>query len=279
MLDEVKNYDSVGKLGLKGSALTPSGFPRINGLSGPRRLRTPYGTQNGSLYFEDKPTADLSLTWVHGNHTSKIGGDWRIDVWTNRQYNQAIGNYSFSNAQTGQPSTQASPVTGGAVGYSYASFLLGMASGATVGAVGRSAVPQNVDVPVYPGHVESYPPLHIGYGLRWDLSSPTREIFNRWSAFSPNVANPAAGGLLGATIYEGDGPGRCNCQFTPVYPFADGASAAPIRSTPRPVLRAGWGISTLRSTSLAISAPAARSAPAGTPLPSRPITTGIPPCC
>src|SRR5690242_14782515 len=34
MLDEVKNYDSVGLLGLKGSALTLSGFPRIGGLSG-----------------------------------------------------------------------------------------------------------------------------------------------------------------------------------------------------------------------------------------------------
>ncbi len=31
--------------------------------------------------------------------------------------------------------------------------------------------------------------------------------------FSPDTPNPAAGGLLGATIYEGDGPGACNCRF------------------------------------------------------------------
>jgi hypothetical protein len=45
MLDEVKNFDSVGKLGLKGSALTPSGFPRITGLSGPNGG---FGPQHGA---------------------------------------------------------------------------------------------------------------------------------------------------------------------------------------------------------------------------------------
>src|SRR5262245_16711477 len=105
MLEEVKNYDSVGLLGLKGSALNPSGFPRIGGLSGTQGgFGLNMGPSNGNLYFEDKPTGTAALTYVHGNHTSKIGADWRIDVWTNRQYNQAIGNYTFGTAQSGQPS-------------------------------------------------------------------------------------------------------------------------------------------------------------------------------
>ena len=40
--------------------------------------------------------------------------------------------------------------------------------------------------------------------------------------FSPDVANPAAGGLLGATIYEGDGAGACNCRFVKTYPYSFG---------------------------------------------------------
>ena len=62
--------------------------------------------------------------------------------------------------------------------------------------------------------------------------------------FSPSVPNPAAGGLLGATIYEGHGAGRCNCQFTNIYPYAIGpriGGAYQINS--KTVLRAGWGVS------------------------------------
>ena len=36
--------------------------------------------------------------------------------------------------------------------------------------------------------------------------------------FSPDVPNPAAGGLNGATIYEGTGAGACNCRFVNAYP-------------------------------------------------------------
>jgi hypothetical protein len=229
------------------------------------------GPSNGNLYFEDKPTANLSLTWVHGNHTSKIGGDWRIDVWTNRAYNQAIGNYTFSNAQTGQPSTQASPVSGGAVGYSYASFLLGQASAATGRRRRRSAVPQNVDVPVHPGHLESHSPFHIG--LRPALGSlgadsgnlqPLVRVFSRTS----QILLPAVCWARPST--KATAPAAAIASSLRSIPSQSvRASAAPIRSTPRQCCALDGVSVTHRSTSLAISAPAARSAPAGTPLPSR----------
>ena len=61
--------------------------------------------------------------------------------------------------------------------------------------------------------------------------------------FSPDVANPAAGGLLGATIYEGDGPGACNCRFVKTYPYSFGPRVgASYQINPKTVLRGGWGI-------------------------------------
>jgi hypothetical protein len=63
------------------------------------------------------------------------------------------------------------------------------------------------------------------------------------SAFAPNIANPSAGGLLGATIYEGQGAGTCNCAFTKPYPYAIGPRIGiAYQFLSRMVLRAGWGI-------------------------------------
>src|SRR5207248_2063977 len=85
--------------------------------------------------------------------------------------------------------------------------------------------------------------LTLDYGLRWDLSRPTREIDNRWSEFSPTTPNPSAGGLPGATIFEGFGTGRCNCQFVSAYPYAIGPRiGGAYQITPKTVLRAGWGL-------------------------------------
>src|SRR5260370_489067 len=63
------------------------------------------------------------------------------------------------------------------------------------------------------------PKLTINYGLRWDLEQMQHEQHDRVTQFSPTVANPSAGGLLGGTEYEGYGAGRCNCSFEKFYPW------------------------------------------------------------
>ena len=47
----------------------------------------------------------------------------------------------------------------------------------------------------------------LDYGVRWDYQGYPYEEQDRRSMFDPNVANPAAGGLKGATSYEGGGAG------------------------------------------------------------------------
>jgi hypothetical protein len=245
MLAEVRDFPSPAQLGLKGSFLAGGlGFPPLGTISGNQGgMGLPMGPSNGSLYFEDKPTGIASLSWVRGNHSYKTGLDWRRDDWTNRQYNQAIGSYGFSAAQTSLPSTQVNPVSGGGVGYIYASFLLGMVNTATI------APPYDPQYrrPSYSLFLQDTwkvtRKLTLDYGIRWDLTMPTREIHDRWSEFAPTVPNPSAGGLAGATIYEGNGPGRCNCRFVDVYPFAIGPRlGVAYQITPKTVVRAGWGL-------------------------------------
>jgi hypothetical protein len=84
----------------------------------------------------------------------------------------------------------------------------------------------------------------IDYGLRWDYQGFPYEKFDRRSMFDPNLANPSAGGLKGATAYEGDGTGACGCRFVKTYPYSFGPRVGgSYQITPKTVLRAGWGIS------------------------------------
>jgi hypothetical protein len=85
--------------------------------------------------------------------------------------------------------------------------------------------------------------LTLDYGLRWDYQGYGDEIHHRVSEFSPTTPNPSAGGVLGATIYEGNGPGTCNCTFTKPYPYAIGPRIGiAYQVLSKTVLRAGWGI-------------------------------------
>jgi outer membrane receptor protein involved in Fe transport len=87
------------------------------------------------------------------------------------------------------------------------------------------------------------PRLTLDYGLRWDYQTALSELWNRFANFSPSTPNPSAGGRLGATIYDGYGPGRCNCSFTKNYPYAMGPRlGVAYQFAPKMVLRAGWGI-------------------------------------
>jgi hypothetical protein len=48
----------------------------------------------------------------------------------------------------------------------------------------------------------------MNVGLRWELYLPFYDKFDNYSIMDPKVPNPAAGGIPGALIFAGDGPGR-----------------------------------------------------------------------
>ena len=58
------------------------------------------------------------------------------------------------------------------------------------------------------------PHLTLNLGLRHDIWLPYKEVLDRESFFNPNLANPAAGGRLGALQFYGNGPNSCHCGNT-----------------------------------------------------------------
>jgi hypothetical protein len=193
--------------------------------------------------LSDKPTANVTLTNVRGNHTYKFGVQWRLDTTINKNA-IAAPTYTFSANETALPYLQTTTVGGNTIGLPYASYLLGLVDGASV--------PPTQDPDYRKTSMALYlqdtwkvtRKLTFDYGIRWDRQTAPEEVFHRSSMFAPSLANPTAGNLLGATIYEGYGAGKCDCQFTTTYPYALGPRLGiAYQFAPKMVLRAGWGIS------------------------------------
>ena len=240
----VVDFDQVKVLGLTG-AVGP-GFPRITGLSQGSfgGVGIGIGQTNADDYFTIKPTGVASVTWIRNNHTFKLGGEFRIDAFIHKNGFQTYGSYAFSNQQTTLPSTQGQSLGGGSIGHGYASFLLGGASSATIANFQDPHYRKRAWALFLQDTWKVSRELTLDYGLRWDRQTTMREVWDRTSGFDPSIANPSAGGRLGASVYEGYGPGRCNCVLANTYPYAIGPRVGvAYQIDPKTVLRGGVGVS------------------------------------
>jgi hypothetical protein len=241
---EVLNYDAAGKLGFAGAATTPGGFPRITGLmntSSGGMLNM--GSSGFSSNFDDHMTAVASTTYIRGNHSFKVGADFKQPMYATRNRSGAQGTVNISATETGLPALQGVNLSGGSVGFPYASFLLGLVDSGSIQAPSDIEWRKKAWALYAQDSWKITRRLTLDYGLRWDYSSQGHEIHYRTSEFSAAVLNPSAGNLPGGMVYEGYGQGRCNCTFTNAYPYAIGPRlglAYQINS--KTVIRAGWGV-------------------------------------
>jgi hypothetical protein len=206
------------------------------------------GPANANHYYGEKPTAVASLTWIHENHTVKVGADWRKDAHTDRNVRGSQGIFTFSNLETALPSNQVS--SGGTAGFPYASFLLGQADSASVNAPQDPQLRQIGFATYAQDNWKVTPKLTLDYGVRWDYQTALSELWNRWSNFAPTVLNPSAGNLRGGFAYQGFGPGRCQCSsFARSYPYAfQPRLGVAYRINSKTVFRGGWGLSYAANT-------------------------------
>ena len=156
------------------------------------------------------------LSWVKGKHNWKFGGEARVtrlDFGTGAVAN--CPGFNFSGARTGFPTNNlldpSIPAGQQALtsGDSFATFLLGGTDGA---GIGRDYAPtRNPRWHYYAGYVQDdvklRPNLTLNLGLRWDFWLPVFEKWDRYQTMDPTVPNPGAGGLPGAMIFAGTGPG------------------------------------------------------------------------
>jgi hypothetical protein len=252
----VTNFNPQQALGLTGVPVNRL-FPYITGLC-------PAGTSNGTVtstcggqggmkvmgpttnrhpLLYEKPTFNTSMTWVHGNHTYKAGGELRIESNSSTLFRDTDGAFAFSANETALPYLQSSSLGGGTVGFAYASFLLGAVDTLTVAPSDNMKMGKNQTGIFVQDTWKVTRKLTFDYGIRYDYQTYFKEGQGRFAQFAPNVPNPSAGGQPGAVEFEGYGPGRCNCSFAKNYPFAVGPRlGVAYQIAPKTVLRGGWGI-------------------------------------
>lgn len=252
-------FNQLTQLGIPGAQV--NAFPYIEFANGIYGGLGSYFTSVGPVVLADiqniKPTATTSLTWVKSNHTYKFGGELIIEGFPSTSGTFANNWYSFTNLscfcspETGLPSTFGQNLLGGNVGYPYASFLLGLVDN---GITNASSDGRLGDKSVGFYAQDSWKvtrKITFDYGLRYDYQTYLQEEHGRWATFSPSTPDPAANNLPGAVIYEGNGPGRCNCDFAHNYPWAFGPRlGVAYQFAPKTVLRAGAGVMYSRTPEL-----------------------------
>jgi Carboxypeptidase regulatory-like domain len=228
-----------------------TGYPRIPSNGTNNIGNNTYGGQalaigpgSRGLIITTKPTGVAQLTWVRGNHTFKTGAEFKIDSFTNISYIGLSPLYNFSTAETAQPLYGQTLPSGTSIGYSFASFLLGQYDSASIGNTVAPQYRRNSWGIFLQDTWKITNKLTLDYGLRWDLQTPNKELWDRTSGFDPVIANPNANGRLGGVVYDGYGAGRCNCSLIATYPYAIAPRLGiAYQLSQKTVLRGGWGLS------------------------------------
>ncbi|HEY7338998.1 MAG TPA: carboxypeptidase regulatory-like domain-containing protein [Bryobacteraceae bacterium] len=231
-------------------------FPNLSGLSdffsgGVNLSSSIFGGgglgPNGFLQnlWDEKPTANANLTWIKGNHTVKFGAELMIEGYPDISSNRSNGGFGFNSTETGDPDENRlglNPFTG-LTGFPYASFFLGQVDNLNVNPPQQSKL-GNHSIGLYvQDSWKVTRKLTLDYGLRYDYETYLKEQYGRMPDTVFNVPNPAVGGRLGATLFEGSGDGRCNCQFSHNYPYAFGPRlGVAYQALPGTVIRGGFGI-------------------------------------
>ena len=290
LLKVARNNFDPASIGLKGTFKTLI-FPRFTGLTGanntggmvtmgqPTGGGSPENPQGGIHSW--RPGGNVSLTWIRGNHTFKGGAEAIIGNYTYPQQFTSSGVFNFSANSTADSGLFGQTIPGGAtVGFPYASFLLGAVDNGTIG----SPTDQHLGEKSYALFLQDTwkitRKLTLDYGIRWDYQTYLREGAGRMPSFSPTTANPTAGGHLGATIFDGFLPGRCQCNLANNYPYAAGPRlglAYQINS--KTVFRAGFGVvyaKTAAYDNLTIIGADSQFSSTGSFLPSTYLNAGVP---
>jgi Carboxypeptidase regulatory-like domain/TonB dependent receptor len=234
-------YDPAAGLGLKGS--NGKIFPQIQTANNNQGGVGTLGPGSVVLLRNLKPTANASLTWVRNNHTFKFGGEFQTQSFLAdlQVYNSAW--MAFSASTTGLPSLNGQTLASTA-GFAYASFLTGRVDTGYISVPSTIRLGSNGTSFFAQDSWKVTRKLSLDYGLRYDWSTYLRANHGHMPNASVSTPNPSTGNLPGGIIFEGDGPGRCNCRFAKNYPWAFGPRVGmAYQISSKTVLRVGAGIS------------------------------------
>jgi Carboxypeptidase regulatory-like domain len=227
------------KLGIQGMPYDIGSFPTVQ-FSGGTNAPINMGLGQSSHLGTARWTFNESLSWTKGHHFLKFGGSYWFNVRNDRAQARGNGTFAYSNQVTSQPTA----AQYGQWGSSFASFLLGDVSTASTKGPTYLAtrVPYQALFVQDEWHV--FKKLSLSLGLRWENNSPSYDKWDRFANFSPTTPNAAAGNILGALVFSGNGPGTINARTT-VQPWHKGFAPRlgySYQITSKLVMRGSFGI-------------------------------------
>jgi len=204
--------DPLGQLGFP-SYLQSNGFPGVPAVYLSEYLNngsTNIGTDPYGNYRLGQDTGQLTSTLdkVHGAHEVKFGFDGRIHQINYIQTNAPNGIFTFDeHGSDGCPigSTDFASCGGDAM----ASFMMGNmandANGNSYYEIQFRPATTNYQYGVFvQDNWKVTPKLTLNLGLRYDVTLPRTDRYNRQNWFDPNVTNPLNGGSLSYTDDQGN---------------------------------------------------------------------------
>jgi hypothetical protein len=205
----------------------------ISGMSGIGNVNQNYSTQLNQ-------TVTGSLTKIWGNHTFRAGVDFRTYFINQLQNTLAEGALSFSTTYTQGPNPFQASATAGT---GFASFLLGVPGG-SIAIQPAVAVKSTYVAGYFQDDWKVTPKFTLNLGLRYDVSIPRTERYNRFSLFDAAAASPIAGQVPGYPNLKGvltfGNPDFREYANTDLNNFAPRVGFA-YQIKPGTVVRAGYG--------------------------------------
>jgi Carboxypeptidase regulatory-like domain len=179
-------FNGVPAIFIEAGYFPASGFTSAGG--------DPYGN-----YKQGQDTGQLSamLTKIHGSHEFKFGFEGRLHQQNYIQTNAPLGYFQFDN--TGSSLCPFSGDLTDCGGDGMASFMMGqmMGSGNSYYEIQFRPATENYQYAAFvQDNWKTTSKLTLNLGLRYDVSLPRTERFNRMNWWNPNVINPLNGGTL-----------------------------------------------------------------------------------
>lgn len=162
-------------------------FPRI-GVNG--GYSSPIGTQIFSIirWGQESHHLDGALSWVHGKHELKFGGEGRMHRINFSQPGWPSGEFDFNETATSQISSTASG------GDALASLLIGVGppsgGGPQAGFLNAVSTQSFRYATFVQDNFRMSSKLTLNLGLRYELSLPRTERYNRMNWLDPNAVSP-----------------------------------------------------------------------------------------
>ncbi|HEY4361139.1 MAG TPA: TonB-dependent receptor [Bryobacteraceae bacterium] len=227
-------------IGLKGYAANKI-FPDISGLVGGQGGYGPslVGATFTATAYEEKPTANTSLTWIRGNHTFKAGGDYTQEGYPVPSLWRANGNFTFGSAETADPWQATQTLSAGnPTGFGYASYLTGLPDVLALNQPTESKLGYHSLGLFVQDSWKATRKLTLDYGLRYDYQTYMTEQYGRTQNASLSTQDVTLG-RPGAVLYGAS----CKCQFSHNYPLAFGPRiGGAYQINTKTVVRGGAGV-------------------------------------